>query len=73
LTPQRAAKEASLLIRSGLSPAGDDQDGCPVESDATALEQPRGVGGEDGGEVLLQLVASTVMSCRRRYRVRAAP
>jgi hypothetical protein len=53
LTPHRAAKEAWLLMRSGLSPA--------VMSSAAALSGPMrvvaavGVGVEHGGDVLLQL------------------
>ena len=53
LTPQRAAKDASLLHAVGVVAGGDEQGGGAVGSDAVALQQLRGVGVEHGGDVAL--------------------
>ncbi|MFC7891739.1 MULTISPECIES: hypothetical protein [unclassified Streptomyces] len=55
LTPQRAAKDASVFSRSGLSPSDQESDGA-VRTDAYRHEQLWGVTFDEPGQALVELI-----------------
>nr|WP_324615851.1 hypothetical protein [Streptomyces puniciscabiei] len=56
LTPQRAAKDASVFSRSGVVPHGDQESDGAVRTDAHRFEQLWGVPFDEPGQALVQLI-----------------